>query len=143
MNNNKSSEDKRPNLKIPLIAAAILCIAVAGWLLYPSFIGDGTQQIPSPGTTATTTFAANVHGTGDASAQPSAMNPTPGPGANTNSHFSISINGNVMHPGEYYVQKGSTLADAVELAGGFTDSAKTSELVMDKPLYDGEYIEIP
>lgn len=139
----KDEDKKRFDYRLPFVGTAILCLALAGWLLYPAIVGDGDTRQPTPSPSAA---APHVQQTlspePNYTLRPSYVS-TPGPGANTNTHFRVSIIGNVMYPGEYYVNKGETLADIIERAGGLTEGADTSGLVMDKPLYDGEYIEIP
>lgn len=134
---NKKDDKKKPDYRLPLIAAGVLCLALAGWLLYPAIVGTGSRQAPAPTPSpAQSVSASNTHGTGIPF-----VTATPAASAGDNL-YRISIRGNVLYPGDYYVKKGSTLADAIQLAGGLADGAGTGELVMDKPLYDGEYIEI-
>lgn len=57
--------------------------------------------------------------------------------------ITVNIKGHVVNEGVYTLEKGSTISDAVELAGGFTDTADKEYINPAETLSDGEKIYIP
>jgi competence protein ComEA len=55
----------------------------------------------------------------------------------------IYITGEVVSPGLYYLSPGSRIVDAVDAAGGLTDSAETQSLNLAQLLTDGIQIKVP
>ena len=55
----------------------------------------------------------------------------------------VWVGGAVVAPGLQTLERGSRVADAVELAGGLTGDASTSQINMAAPLVEAQHIEIP
>lgn len=55
----------------------------------------------------------------------------------------VHVSGEVQNPGLYQMDSGSRVADAVNAAGGFTDSADESSCNLARIVSDGEHILIP
>lgn len=55
----------------------------------------------------------------------------------------IFISGAVQEPGVYPLPVGSRVADALELAGGFTPDANVNAINQAAPLHDGDQIHVP
>lgn len=117
--------------KYILTGAAVACIAVAGWLLYPVIMNRPAANVQ---TTASRTEEPTI--------QPVFL-PQAAPTSGQTIMIKVSIKGKVMFPGEYYVSPGSTVAEAIEQAGGLLDGADTSKLDMDALVYNNQYIGIP
>lgn len=54
----------------------------------------------------------------------------------------VEVKGEVRKPGVYILESGSRVKDAVDMAGGFTDSADTDSLILVKKLKDEDCIVI-
>lgn len=124
------------------ILAAAVCLAAAGWLLYPQVFGG--QQARQPAATETAPAQptpAQTQAAAKSSAKPTIAVETPA--QQQTQLLRISIRGKVLYAGEYYIKAGSTIADAIEMAGGLLEGADTSKLDMDSALYDNQYIGIP
>lgn len=61
---------------------------------------------------------------------------------NAGSELYVHVAGCVQKPGMYKLERGSRLAQAVEAAGGFTDSAATESVNLARELQDGEQIVV-
>ena len=57
--------------------------------------------------------------------------------------ISVHVCGAVKEPGVYYIDEGSRVHQAVELAGGFTENAASSYVNLADVVSDGEQIYIP
>lgn len=68
--------------------------------------------------------------------------PTPRPTA-TQALVTVQLSGAVLHPGVYTLSAASRVSDAVELAGGTSDTANVENLNLARRLKDGEAIIIP
>jgi competence protein ComEA len=55
----------------------------------------------------------------------------------------VYVIGAIAQPGLYQLQMGSRMADAVEVAGGFTVNANEQAVNLAAPLADGQRIQIP
>ena len=55
----------------------------------------------------------------------------------------VHVSGEVNEPGLYELEKGSRVADAVNLAGGFTEEADENACNLARIIGDGEHIVIP
>lgn len=62
--------------------------------------------------------------------------PTPQP-------YQVHVDGAVKSPGVYTLERGSRVHDAVEAAGGTTESANLREINLAAPVKDGQKIYIP
>lgn len=59
------------------------------------------------------------------------------------SNIVVHIKGEVLNPGVYELKQGSRLSDAIEAAGGYTDSALQDSVNLALILYDQDEIIIP
>lgn len=57
--------------------------------------------------------------------------------------ITVSIKGHIQKAGVYKLERGGTVTEAVELAGGFTDTADREYLNLAEIVTDGEEIYIP
>ena len=55
----------------------------------------------------------------------------------------VHVCGSVATPGVYYLEEGSRIHEAVELAGGLTEEAAGQSINLAEPVKDGEQIYIP
>lgn len=55
----------------------------------------------------------------------------------------VDLGGAVANPGVYFLEEGSRLYQAVEMAGGFTEEAEVSVLNQAEVLTDGQHIWVP
>lgn len=55
----------------------------------------------------------------------------------------VYVSGQVASPGLYYLDEGARVADAIELAGGFSEDAAEGELNLARLLADGEQVDVP
>ncbi|MCC5911559.1 MAG: helix-hairpin-helix domain-containing protein [Clostridiaceae bacterium] len=55
----------------------------------------------------------------------------------------IHIEGEIIHPGIYKLQKDARIFDAVEVAGGLKNTADRSKVNLAKKIFDEEFIYIP
>ena len=58
-------------------------------------------------------------------------------------HLQVQVEGAVRKPGVYALPAGSTVSDAVELAGGFAAGASLSSAELSALLTDGHFIHVP
>src|SRR5438067_2656254 len=70
---------------------------------------------------------------------PSSERPS-GPGA---ARLYVDVAGEVRRPGLYRVARGSRVAAAVGMAGGFTRSADSTQVNLAAPLQDGQQVIVP
>ena len=121
--------------KTILYCAAILALAIAGWLLSPLLKGrDGT---PAQVAGVVHTPVAATPG------QQKATYVSATPETTMSQIFKVYISGNVLFPGEYHANAGDTVGDIVERAGGFAQNAKKNKVKLDSKVYEGDYITIP
>lgn len=76
----------------------------------------------------------------------SSPSPAPGSGpgsAAAGSRLYVDVAGEVRRPGLYRVARGSRVAVAVQMAGGFTGRAETTQVNLAAPLQDGQQVIVP
>lgn len=61
----------------------------------------------------------------------------------TESLIQVHVDGEVIHPGVYALEKNSRVADAVFAAGGLTEDGSTAQINLAAPLLDGSKVYIP
>src|SRR5205823_9236430 len=59
------------------------------------------------------------------------------------SRLYVDVAGEVRRPGLYRVTRGSRVAVAVRMAGGFTRRAETTQVNLAAPLQDGQQVIVP
>lgn len=74
--------------------------------------------------------------------------PSPAPGSGPGSaaagpRLYVDVAGEVRRPGLYRVARGSRVAVAVQMAGGFTGRAETTQVNLAAPLQDGQQVIVP
>ncbi|MFN8446006.1 MAG: ComEA family DNA-binding protein [Caldilineaceae bacterium] len=72
-----------------------------------------------------------------------ALVPTVLPFTSTSTTLDVMVNGAVRQPGLYELPTGSTLSDALKMAGGLTDQADPSAIDLSELLVDGAIVTIP
>lgn len=55
----------------------------------------------------------------------------------------VHVCGQVLYPGVYRLEEGQRIYEAIELAGGFTESASRTWLNLAEPVADGMKVEVP
>jgi competence protein ComEA len=82
----------------------------------------------------------------DAGEPPASPAPASGSGSSSGaagSRLYVDVAGEVRRPGLYRVARGSRIAVAVQMAGGFTGRAETTQVNLAAPLQDGQQVIVP
>jgi competence protein ComEA len=79
----------------------------------------------------------------DAAETPASPSPGAGSGAGSAARLYVDVAGEVRRPGLYRVARGSRVAVAVQMAGGFTRRAETTQVNLAAPLQDGQQVIVP
>jgi competence protein ComEA len=119
----------RDRIALGLAACAVACVVAAGWLLVapPASAGGllGSSSLPVLPTTSAATVG------------------SPPPAGD----LVVDVQGGVVHPGVVVLPGGSRVADAIDAAGGFADTADTiaaaGALNLAAPLTDGAQVYVP
>jgi len=64
-------------------------------------------------------------------------------GSSTSNQNTIHLSGAVANPNDYQLPPGSTIQDAIDLAGGLTNQADIRNVNIGTIVYDGQQIDIP
>lgn len=67
----------------------------------------------------------------------------PAAGGTTAPQLCVHVDGAVLAPGVYYLDAGSRIVDAVDAAGGLTETARTDAVNLARVLQDGEQVVVP
>ena len=110
----------------------ILCCVIAS-LLFAAFLGGCGQEEEELVLTEEETEAEQ-----EETAETTREGPT-----EENVKICVDLGGAVANPGVYFLQGGSRLYQAVEMAGGFTGEAAVSALNQAQVLTDGQQIRVP
>ncbi|HEX2141053.1 MAG TPA: SLBB domain-containing protein, partial [Candidatus Limnocylindria bacterium] len=119
----------RDRIALGLAGCAAACVVAAGWLLVaaPTSAGGllGSSSLPPLPTMSTVAVG------------------SPPPGG----ELVVDVQGGVVRPGVVVLPGGSRVADAIEAAGGFADTADTiaaaGALNLAAPLTDGAQVYVP
>jgi competence protein ComEA len=89
--------------------------------------------------------AAPANGPSRVTIDPPASSPpaTDDPGPGSGGRLYVDVAGEVRRPGLYRVARGSRVAVAVGLAGGFTRGADSTQVNLAAPLQDGQQVIVP
>lgn len=74
---------------------------------------------------------------------PPASSPAETDGSGSGTRLYVDVAGEVRRPGLYRVARGSRVAVAVGLAGGFTRAADSTQVNLAAPLQDGQQVIVP
>jgi competence protein ComEA len=117
------SPDQASRLKLALLALAAFALVFGGVRLL-----ERSRAGASPGPARVTLDP-----------PPSAPAPSAGGGA----RLYVDVAGEVRRPGLYRVARGSRVAVAVRMAGGFTRRAEATQVNLAAPLQDGQQVIVP
>ena len=118
--------------KMRINSKRILCCVIAS-LLFAAFLGGCGQEEEKLVLTEEETEAEQ-----EETAETSREEPT-----EENVKICVDLGGAVANPGVYFLEEGSRLYQAVEMAGGFTGEAAVSALNQAQVLTDGQQIRVP
>jgi competence protein ComEA len=116
-------------VRLALAAVAAFAVVFAGVRLL-----DRARAGPSAG-------AARVSVDAEGSAAPASR--SSGSGAGAAARLYVDVAGEVRRPGLYRVARGSRVAAALRMAGGFTRRAETTQVNLAAPLQDGQQVVVP
>ena len=120
-----------PKVRLAVVAAAVFVVVFGGVRLL-----DRARAAPAGGPSRVTIDP-------PASSPPETGDSGSGSSSGSAGRLYVDVAGEVRRPGLYRVARGSRVAVAVGLAGGFTRAADSTQVNLAAPLQDGQQVIVP